>query len=86
MYRLKPDDFDYLPKLQLALLENAGNFVKPGGRLVYSTCSIDPEENQLVVEQFLRQNDAFQLMDSHVSLPWIDQHDGGGSFCLRKRS
>lgn len=84
LYRLTPKDFDYLPKLQLGLLKNAGNFVKPGGLLVYSTCSIDPEENQGVVEQFLKGNNDFQLVDSHVSLPWIDQHDGGGAFCLRK--
>lgn len=85
LYRLTPKDFDYLPKLQLALLKNAGNFVKSGGLLVYSTCSVDPEENQEVIKQFLKQNNGFQLVDSHVSLPWIDQHDGGGAFCLKKR-
>lgn len=85
LYRLTPKDFDYLPKLQLALLRNAGNFVKPGGLLVYSTCSIDPEENQDVVEQFLKNNNDFQLIDSRVSLPWVDQHDGGGAFCLKKQ-
>ena len=84
LYRLTLKDFDYLPKLQLALLKNAGNFVKPGGLLVYSTCSIDPEENQGVVEQFLMQNDDFQLINSRISLPWIEQHDGGGAFCLKK--
>lgn len=85
LYRLTPKDFDYLPKLQLALLKNAGNFVKSGGLLVYSTCSIDPEENRRVVEQFLKQNNDFLLIDFHISLPWIDQHDGGGAFCLKKR-
>ena len=85
LYRLKPEDFDYLPKLQLALLKNAGNFVPKGGLLVYSTCSIDPEENQGVVEQFLKQNNDFYLINSHISLPWIDHHDGGGAFCLKKR-
>lgn len=84
LYRLTSKDFDYLPKLQLALLKNARNFVKPEGLLVYSTCSIDPEENQGVIEQFLQQNTDFQIVKSHISLPWIDQHDGGGAFCLKK--
>lgn len=85
LYRLKFDDFDYLPKLQLDLIKSAGNFVKKGGLLVYSTCSIDPEENQGVIEQFLKLNNDFQLLKSHVSLPWVDHHDGGGAFCLKKR-
>lgn len=85
LYRLKFDDFDYLPKLQLDLIKSAGNFVKKGGLLVYSTCSIDPEENQGVIEQFLKLNNDLQLLKSYVSLPWVDHHDGGGAFCLKKR-
>ena len=85
LYRLNPADFDYLPKLQLELLKIAEKFVKPGGLLVYSTCSIDPEENQGVIERFLEQSSNFRLINSRISLPWIDQHDGGGAFCLRKQ-
>lgn len=82
--RLTPKDFAFLPKLQLELLNKACLFVNKGGLLVYSTCSIDPEENEGVINTFLKQHKNFSLQTSHVSLPWIENHDGGGSFCLRK--
>lgn len=82
--RLMPKDFDVLPRIQFELLCKASTFVKKNGLLVYSTCSIDPEENEGLVKSFLKQHNEFVLLDSHVSLPWIDNHDGGGSFCLKK--
>ena len=48
-WRLAPDDLDDLPRRQKALLANALAVLAPGGRLVYSTCSLEPEENQQVV-------------------------------------
>ena len=48
-WRLGPDDLDDLPRRQKALLANALAVLAPGGRLVYSTCSLEPEENQEVV-------------------------------------
>jgi len=41
------------PKIQLDLLEHAATLVKPGGKLLYSTCTINPAENELLIEQFL---------------------------------
>jgi 16S rRNA (cytosine967-C5)-methyltransferase len=49
-WRLKPEDLTDLAGRQRALLENALNYLAPGGRLVYSTCSLEPEENERVVE------------------------------------
>jgi 16S rRNA (cytosine967-C5)-methyltransferase len=49
-WRLRPDDLRHLLPLQTRLLRLAAERVKPGGMLVYSTCSIEPEENRQVVE------------------------------------
>jgi 16S rRNA (cytosine967-C5)-methyltransferase len=49
-WRLKPADLDDLPRRQTALLRNALEHLAPGGRLVYSTCSLEREENEAVVE------------------------------------
>jgi 16S rRNA (cytosine967-C5)-methyltransferase len=52
-WRLKPEDLDDLHARQSALLANALTVLAPGGLLVYSTCSLEPEENEQVVEQAL---------------------------------
>ena len=52
-WRLQPGDFKKHPQQQLSMLHAAARFVAPGGRLVYSTCSIDAEENEHVVRAFL---------------------------------
>ena len=50
-WRLKPKEFEYLVRLQTRLLIEALTRVKPGGAVVYSTCSIEPEENEGVVQR-----------------------------------
>jgi len=55
-WRLQEGDFARHARQQLALLDAAAGCVAPGGRLVYSTCSIDPEENEHVVAAFLRKH------------------------------
>jgi 16S rRNA (cytosine967-C5)-methyltransferase len=52
-WRLRPEQIREYPVLQLALLENAFRHLRPGGTLVYSTCSMEPEENEAVVHSFL---------------------------------
>lgn len=49
-----PRELAQLPALQRSILENAAGYVRPGGTLVYSTCTILPEENQDVTADFLR--------------------------------
>ena len=65
----QPEDFVASQEKQLELLRIAAALVKPGGVLVYATCSLEPEENQEVVEQFLAANDAFALTDCRDFLP-----------------
>lgn len=58
--RYKPlTEFDGLPALQYAILEQAALLVKPGGVLQYSTCTLRPQENEQVVERFLREHPEF---------------------------
>ncbi len=85
-WRLQPGDFRKHPAQQLSLLHAAARLVRPGGRLVYSTCSIDVEENETVVRAFLagKAGGPFTLDRSVVSQPWVAGHDGGGAFLLRK--
>lgn len=62
-YRKEPDDIKNITDLQLSILINASKYVKSGGELVYSTCTIDPNENQGVIEKFLSQNSNFDIMN-----------------------
>lgn len=49
-----------LPELQFTILKNASELVKPGGVLVYSTCTLNPRENGEVAERFLKENNGFE--------------------------
>lgn len=62
-WRISPADIDDLAGRQRQLLANAARVVKPGGRLVYSTCSVEPEENEAVVRAFLEDNRNFRLSE-----------------------
>jgi 16S rRNA (cytosine967-C5)-methyltransferase len=62
-WRISAHDIDDLSSRQKRLLLNASRVVKPGGRLVYSTCSVEPEENELVVQMFLENNINFSLVE-----------------------
>jgi 16S rRNA (cytosine967-C5)-methyltransferase len=59
---------DELRARQLAILSAASTLVKPGGRLVYATCSVLPDENERVVERFLSQNAAFAMGNASTEL------------------
>jgi 16S rRNA (cytosine967-C5)-methyltransferase len=62
-WRLKPEDLLDLATRQMAILRSAMQRVAPAGKLVYSTCSLEPEENQGVVEGALSGNPSFRLTD-----------------------
>lgn len=69
-WRLAPQDIDRLSQLQTALLGRAARMVAPRGRLVYSTCSIETEENEEVIRRFLESDSTFRLIEprAHPSL------------------
>ncbi len=67
-WRLELEDLSDLQVRQAAILQSAVKHVAPGGRLVYSTCSLEPEENQAVVEQAISQDASFHLLDCRAEL------------------
>lgn len=60
-WRLKPSDLAVMGALQRAIIRSAATIVRPGGLLVYSTCSLEPEENDAQVESFLADHPDFSL-------------------------
>ena len=65
-----------LHKLQLELLIRAINLAKPGGKIVYSTCSLDPVENEAVIAEILRKFDYISLVPSSDSMKKIPSREG----------
>ena len=68
LYRARAQIIADTAELQARLLDRAANWLKPGGALVYSVCSLEPEEGEQVVSAFLDRNAAFRL-DPPVELP-----------------
>ena len=68
-WRRSESDLAAFARDQLALLDRAAHVVRPGGRLVYATCSSEPEENDDVAEAFLRTHTAFVMTDVRAESP-----------------
>jgi len=85
-WRICPEEIERLRYIQLDLLRQAASRVKRGGVLVYSTCSLEPEENGEVVKQFLSEHADFKLERERELLPFADGVDGAyvaRLFCSR---
>ena len=82
-WRLTEEDFLRMPVQQFALVRRAVPLLKTGGVLVYSTCSLEHEENAAVVEQIARELPELELEEVRTSLPFRDGVDG--SFAARFR-
>jgi 16S rRNA (cytosine967-C5)-methyltransferase len=82
-WRLKPGEFEHLVRLQTRLLLQALDRVKPGGVVVYSTCSIEPDENEGVVQAVRRAVKGLAVEAEHHAAPGRPS-DGGYWARLRK--
>ncbi|MGN0845143.1 MAG: RsmB/NOP family class I SAM-dependent RNA methyltransferase [Kiritimatiellia bacterium] len=71
-----------LTEVQAAILENLATLLAPGGRLVYSTCSIEPEENRQIVQAFLRTHSDFRLAEDSALIPPDSGCDGAYAAAL----
>jgi 16S rRNA (cytosine967-C5)-methyltransferase len=83
-WRLTPQEFERLAVLQSSILDCACAAVRPGGRLVYSTCSIDGQEDRGVVDAFLVRHPEFKLERDYLALPHREQSDGAYAALLIK--
>ncbi len=83
-WRLYQNFTDHVCQQQRSILEATSKLVKPGGVLVYSTCSIEAEENSELVASFLTDHPEFQLESSADSLPHRDSKDGAYAAKLRR--
>ncbi len=75
-WRLRPADFVRMQKRQIGIVRAVSDLLRPGGTLVYSTCSLEPEENEEVVQCVLTNAPAFRLEKQSRSLPFRDHFDG----------
>jgi 16S rRNA (cytosine967-C5)-methyltransferase len=78
-------------KLQLDILDDTAPYVLPDGLLLYSTCSIWPEENESVVSEFVSRHPEYRLLDSHRTLPSLTSAEAttyrdGGFWALLRRA
>ena len=92
----KPEEMAELPDLQLRILKNQARYLKKGGVLIYSTCTLVRGENEGVVEAFLADNSAFYLENLPLPAPFPanetgmlalvpGQYDTDGFFIARLR-
>jgi 16S rRNA (cytosine967-C5)-methyltransferase len=75
-WRLGGDDFKRMPEAQTGMIKNLAGLLKPGGALVYSTCSMEPEENEEVVRRVSREAPELKFQKSRRTLPFRDNVDG----------
>lgn len=71
-----PEDFTGLYNTQRAIISEAAKYLKIGGEMVYSTCSINKIENEAVVSNFLAENSGYKLVYEKTCLPFEEEHEG----------
>lgn len=77
-------NIDYLPSLQYNILVNSSKYLRAGGTLVYSTCALNPKENEEVVSRFLDEHRDFELKTIKTVLPHVYDCDGFFYAVLKK--
>ncbi len=83
-WRLKPADFNRMQARQIQIALAVFPLLKPEGMLVYSTCSLEREENENVAQQLLGQMSILQLEEERRSVPFQDNFDGAFAARLRR--
>jgi len=83
LWRFSEKDLREIRTLQRELLNHAARLTAPGGQLVASTCSIEPEENAQLADEFLARHPGFRRVSQELILP-SDLSDGAGYACFRR--
>ena len=83
MLRRKPDikykeaeNFEELEEIQFKILSNAVNYLKDGGKILYSTCTLRKAENEMVVNRFLKEYNGFEKIKEQTLMPQTTGTDG----------
>jgi len=84
-WRLKSADFARMQRRQIEIVRAVAPLLKAGGTLVYSTCSLELEENEDVVQQLVQRTSILQLEEEKSSLPFRDNFDGAFAARFRRR-
>ncbi len=81
-WRRKPEQLVEMSALQLSLLEHAARYLRPGGMLVYATCSLEPEENWELVRAFQKEHPRFCVVPLPETIPraWMDAEGALSTF------
>ena len=82
----KEEEIAGLPAVQRRILKNVSGYVKPGGRLLYSTCTVFPEENEEIVSAFTAENPSFCVISQRSFFPNIDHTDGFFASVLERKA
>ena len=75
-WRLTPGDFERMSQRQMSILSNVARLLKPGGVLVYSTCSLEPEENEQLIARALQMFPDLNRIETKSIFPFRDHFDG----------
>lgn len=79
------EDFKEIEEIQRKILNNSATYLKNGGRLLYSTCTLRKAENEDMVKEFLEQNPNFTLVYEHTFMPHKDNTDGFYCALIKKQ-
>lgn len=85
-WKLSPDFLGQVTALQAEILDSYSRMLKPGGRMVYSTCSILPRENERQVERFLQKHPDYRLVEQHSLLSHREGYDGFYEALLERKA
>ncbi len=85
-WRFSLDKLKALTQLQRSMLDNAAGALRPGGCMVYSTCSLEAEENERMVEAWSITHPDFELADTVISIPPDSATDGAFAARLTRRA